>query len=146
MQATQNAAHKLQIPIRRTYGFTLVELLAVIAIIGILAAIVLNLSGLAGKKSDTGKTAAAMETIKNGLEEYRLEHGTYYPYSVTQPFQVPAFSNELKKFVPTVRFNDAWGNVIQYVFQSQFQYRLFSMGVDGITNTPDDVESAKGSY
>ena len=69
--------------ITRRSAFTLVELLTVIAIIGMLAALVLGFAGYANRKAARGKAIGELEKIKNGLEEYRAEYGDYPVYTYT---------------------------------------------------------------
>lgn len=65
--------------LRRTSsaGFTLVELMTVVAIIAILAGIVLGVAGYAGRKTDVARATSGLEQIKNAIEEYRVEYGSY---------------------------------------------------------------------
>ena len=61
----------------KKFGFTLLELLIVIAIIGILAAIVLVALGESREKSRNAAVIAQMEEIQKALELYRANTGGY---------------------------------------------------------------------
>lgn len=64
-------------PRRATGGFTLLELLAVIAIIAVLTSIVI---GVGRRASETGKTARAkaeLAALSAALEAYKRQHGDY---------------------------------------------------------------------
>jgi prepilin-type N-terminal cleavage/methylation domain-containing protein len=62
---------------RKSPGFTLVELLAVIAIIGILTGIIMvNIGGLRAKARDA-RRKADLSQIQNALELYYAEHDLY---------------------------------------------------------------------
>lgn len=115
-------------------GFTLVELLVVMVIIGLLAALVApKLFPKLGK----GKQSAAkaqIELIGQALDHYRLDTG-YYPTTeqglnalITNP-GVPKWQGPyLKKGLPM----DPWGK--PYTYQSPGQhgdYDLYSYGRDG---------------
>ena len=58
-------------------GFTLIELMTVVAIIAILAGFIIGVSGYAMRKASVSHAIADMEKIKNALERYRAEFGTY---------------------------------------------------------------------
>lgn len=62
-------------------GFTLVELMIVIAVIGLLAAIVFKLMGSTSEKNRVAKTVARIERIQNALSAYYAEYGSYPPVS-----------------------------------------------------------------
>ncbi len=64
-------------------GFTIVELLIVIVVIGILAALVLNTFSGAQRSARNAQTAHAIEAYKKGLMAYAVLNGAYpnYDYS-----------------------------------------------------------------
>lgn len=64
---------------RNRRGFTLVELLVVVVIIGILAGIVLRLHTLVGERAARAQTLTRIENIKMCLEEYYRQLGAYPP-------------------------------------------------------------------
>lgn len=61
--------------------FTLVELLAVMGIITILAGIAIGVVQFARKKTGEARTTATLEIIKMGLEQYKQKYGYYLPIS-----------------------------------------------------------------
>ena len=63
-------------------GFTLVELVVVIAIVGILAGLTLTASMSSRKVARDGKRKADLEQIRSALEIYRSDCKTY-PASIT---------------------------------------------------------------
>lgn len=127
-------------------GFTLLEVMIVIAILGMIAGLVVpNLMG----QSDEAKlqsTAIEIRNLESTLDMYKLKGGTYPTTEqglealVTKPEMEPIPRNYpvngyLKK-VPV----DKWGNEYQLVSPGEMgQYDLFSMGPDGEAGTEDDI-------
>jgi prepilin-type N-terminal cleavage/methylation domain-containing protein len=64
-------------------GFTLIEMLAVIAIIAILAGMIFKLFGYATRQSLKAQTISKLEKVAHALNEYRAEYGTYPPVGAT---------------------------------------------------------------
>ncbi|MEO0795051.1 MAG: prepilin-type N-terminal cleavage/methylation domain-containing protein [Verrucomicrobiota bacterium] len=62
---------------RRASGFTLVELLVVMAIILILSGIVIGVSGGISGKQSRARAETELATIAAALEAYRLQYGDY---------------------------------------------------------------------
>src|SRR5690606_32811231 len=82
-------------------GFTIVELLIVIVVIGILAAISLvAYSNIQARARDTSRSNA-VASIQKALEAYKVQHGVYPPHT-------PIGTN-----APT-GFNGVWGNSYSY--------------------------------
>lgn len=117
-------------------GFTLVELLVVMVIIGLLAALVgPRLFPKLGKGKQSA-AAAQIELIGQGLDHFRLDTGRY---PTTQEGLNALTVNPgiekwegpyLKKALPV----DPWGKPYQYQSPgSHGDYDLFSYGRDGTT-------------
>ena len=64
-------------------AFTLIELLAVITIIVILAGLVIGSMGFVQDKQARSKAKVQIELISKSLEEYKLDNGTYPPTGAT---------------------------------------------------------------
>lgn len=58
-------------------GFTLVELLTVVAIIGILAGLILSTSGYIQKKAARSRAEAEIAAMEAALESYKADNGAY---------------------------------------------------------------------
>ena len=58
-------------------GFTLLELLVVVLIIGILASIALPQYQMAVTKAKVASILPLMRRWKDALQEYKLQHGSY---------------------------------------------------------------------
>ena len=66
---------------RNRRGFTLIEMLVVIAIIGILTTMLFRLHSIAGERAARAQTLARIENIKLCIEEYYRVYGQYPPQS-----------------------------------------------------------------
>jgi prepilin-type N-terminal cleavage/methylation domain-containing protein len=89
------------IPIRTTAAFTLIELLAVITIIGILAGLTLGAAGAVRRHGATSTAKAEIAALQAACERYFADNSTYpigtaNPTTVTAPAAATAlFSNLL---------------------------------------------------
>jgi general secretion pathway protein G len=121
---------------RRTLpGFTLLEMMLVVIIIGILATVVVvNLAGGAGE-ARKGATVTTISQVKSAITQYYGKYGAY-PMTLSQ---LAAGSNPLLEKVP----KDAWKRDLVYVpppgIEPGRPYSLFSLGEDGQQGTPDDI-------
>lgn len=115
-------------------GFSLLELMLVLAIIGILMSVVaINVLG-AGKTAKEKATKASMDTIKNALTAYNLEMSAFPP---TLEALKPKFLDASKAL------KDAWGRDFTYDPRGRTRdqpYILGSAGEDGVLGNSDDID------
>ena len=118
-------------------GFTLIEIMVVVVIIGILGALIIP--NVVGRDDQARATAVKSDLrgVANALEMYKLDN-FHYPSSdqglqalVTKPSGFPEAKNYnpngyLKK-VPS----DPWGTPIVYVTNGE-TFDLYSLGADGV--------------
>ena len=64
---------------RSRKGFTLVEILIVVIILGILAAIVIPQFTSASEDARKNSTSSLLQTIRSQIELYKLQHGDKWP-------------------------------------------------------------------
>jgi general secretion pathway protein G len=126
-------------------GFTLLELLVVIVIIGLLAGYVAPRYFAQVGKSEIQVARAQIESLEKALDQYRLDMRRYPSAEeglealVAKPANAQAWSGPyLKKAVP----NDPWGR--PYVYRSPGQkgeFEVLSYGRDGKPGgTGDDAD------
>ena len=119
----------------RSKGFTLLELLVVIVIIGLLAGYVApRYFGQVGK-SEVQVARAQLDSLEKALDQYRLDN-RHYPSAeqgldalVNKPSGEANWAGPyLKKAVP----NDPWGHAYVYrVPGEKGDFDLYSLGRDG---------------
>jgi general secretion pathway protein G len=120
---------------RRLDGFTLLELLVVIVIIGLLAGLVAPRYFDQIGKSNTKIAKAQIDSLEKALDQYRLDVGSYptseqgLPSLFTKPANVDKWQGPyLKKPVPP----DPWGRAYLYKSPGEHSdYDLYSYGSDG---------------
>lgn len=118
-------------------GFTLIEVMVVVVILGILAALIVpNVIGQ-GDKARVGTTKSTLSTVANALDLYKLDN---HQYPSTQEgldalIHKPAAAKNwleggyIKGGLP----KDGWDNDLQYVSPGSGgkPYELYSFGGDG---------------
>ncbi len=70
---------------RASCGFTVVELLVVISIMGIIAALVVGLAGMASKKRDISNVSNQLAQLVTAIESYKSKVGYYPPDNPAGP-------------------------------------------------------------
>lgn len=79
MKKQAQSIHSSRAPQAVVRAFTLIELLMVITIIGILAALVVSLLGVAKKRSGESQIKATMSELVTAIENYKSRMGHYPP-------------------------------------------------------------------
>ena len=120
-------------------GFTLLELLVVIVIIGLLAGYVAPRYFSQVGKSETQVARAQIDSLEKALDTYRLDQRRY----PSAEEGLAAIGPYLKKAVP----NDPWGRPYGYRVPGQRgEYEVFSYGRDGKAGgTGEDADIGLGS-
>jgi general secretion pathway protein G len=127
-------------------GFTLVEMLLVVTIIGILAALVIP--KIVGRSEQARVTAAQADInggLKSALGQYEVDNGMFpkgLQDLLTQPSNAKNWHGPYLDKMPL----DPWGSPYIYYYpgkHSANSYDLLSVGPDGKEGTEDDVVSWK---
>ncbi len=128
--------NRLKLRLLKRGGFTLLELLIVMIIIGLLAALIGP--KMIGRVGESRQTVAKqqIEGFSSALEMYKLDT-TKYPTQeqglealVTQPQGLTNWKGSYlkKKFIP----KDPWGNAYVYTYPGEHgDYDIVSYGADG---------------
>lgn len=127
-------------------GFTLIELMVVIVILGLLAAMVLP--NVFGNKeiADRQKVVTDITAYENALEMYRLDNSRFPTTDqglealVDKPTLDPIPRNYREEGYVKRLSNDPWGN--PYLLLSPGEngkIDIFSVGLDGEEGTDDDI-------
>ena len=123
----------------RSSGFSLIEIMVVLVIIGLLAAIVApNVIGVLGD-SRAKKARADFANIENALKMYKLDNFIYPTteqglFALVAPPDVdPARKNWRKDGYLSQMPKDPWGNPYEYESPAENGrgYDIFSLGADG---------------
>ena len=129
---------------RREKGFTLIEMLIVMVILGLLAALVgPRMFGKVGK-SRQNAAKAQISLFETALDTYRLDTSKYPTTDQglqalrTKPDGVERWDGPyLPKEVPL----DPWGNAYQYISPGEHgDYDIISLGADGSAEGEGDNE------
>ncbi len=141
--------------IRNKYGFTLIEIMLVVVIIGVLVAMVVP--NLAGRSEQARVTVAKTDieaNISSALDLYESDNG-HYPSTqqglralLEKPTETPVAANWNGPYLKRKKIPlDPWGKDYVYIFPGSHntgEYDLSSHGPDGI-ESGDDVTNWAGS-
>ena len=127
-------------------GFTLLELMVVIVILGVLASMVVpNLMGNK-EKADAQKATSDIVALEGSLDMYKLDNHRYP--TTEQGLQALVTKPEIAPIPNGYRADgyirrlpqDPWGNEYQLLSPGQHgAIDVFSVGPDGMPDTNDDI-------
>lgn len=118
------------------HGFTLIEVLLVVAILGILAGVAVVHFGGKTEKASINATRASIAAICTAIDLFEVEKGKY-PASITD---LTVSSGDTPAYLRGGEPTDAWGNPFQFS-RSGGAYTVTSSGPDGQFGSGDDITS-----
>ncbi|MDT3672259.1 MAG: type II secretion system major pseudopilin GspG [Aromatoleum sp.] len=135
MAKSKMVARRADVKRKFSFGFTLLELLVVMVIIGLLAGYVGPRYFSQIGKSEVKAARAQIDALEKALDQYRIDVGHYPTTEQGLPALMTAPSGEgrwagpyLRKAVP----EDPWGKPYQYRQPGEHgDFDLFSYGPDG---------------
>ncbi|WP_341319533.1 type II secretion system major pseudopilin GspG [Paraburkholderia sp. IMGN_8] len=135
MRVSARCRARVQQALRRNGGFTLLELLVVMVIIGLLAGLVAPRYFDQVGKSNVKIARAQIDSLSKALDQYRLDMGTYPTTEeglqalMVKPQDATHWSGPyLQKAVPP----DPWDRPYQYRSPGEHgDYDLYSLGKSG---------------
>ncbi len=119
---------------RGAKGFTLVEVLVVVVIIGVLAAMIVP--RFIGRTDEARRNAARMQIgqVDSAIQTFYLDYNRY-PNSLDELVRQPADISDDRWRAPSLRerdLRDPWGNALVYRYPGQHGvFDLYSLGADG---------------
>ncbi|MGN5763418.1 type II secretion system major pseudopilin GspG [Acinetobacter calcoaceticus] len=136
--ASRLAARSSVARMNRASGFTLIEVMVVIVILGVLAALIVpNVMGR-GEKAKVDTTSITLKGVAGALDQYKLDNGRY---PSMQDGGLDALVNQpasAKNWLPGGYVKggypkDSWENDLQYVIPGREgrPFDLYSFGADG---------------
>ncbi len=145
----------MKLKLQRRSGFTLIEIMLVIAIIALLVGTVIVNIGPQRKKAYITATQNQISSYKMALQTYSLDNGIYPTTDqglqalIAPPTSEPVPTKWHGPYLePAVIKPDSWNRAYIYVCPAQQNpdpegFDLSSSGPDGRPNTDDDVVSWK---
>jgi len=144
MKIQPNKNQKNSINPRRQGAFTLVEMLLVLVILGVLAAIVYPKVAGRGEQARITATKSQIAAFKTALNLFEVDNG-YYPKGrnglldlVQKPRDAVNWKGPYIENLP----KDPWQNEFVYEFPGKHNpgsYDIMSLGPDGRAGTDDDI-------
>ncbi len=126
-------------------GFTLIELMVVLIILGLLAAIIAPRFLGRTQEARVTTTKVQMKNIESALKVYKLDNGIYPTTEqglealIKKPQTPPEPKNWKGPYLDSESVPlDGWGNEFIYISSGK-SYTLISKGPDGVEGTKDDI-------
>ena len=130
------------------YGFTMVELMAILIIIGLLATVVVTKVASKIDQARITTTKANLKILHSAVNQFKMDTGRFptEEYGLTELIDQPTdvINWEPGGYLETTELPlDGWGNEFKYELypESGKQFAIRSFGPDGEEGTEDDLLS-----
>ena len=134
--------------LRRAPGFTLLEILVVLAIIGLLAGLAItNVDKIFGGAQTSTVRLQVRDSMRTPLTSYRIHMGDYPSTAEGLQALITAPAGKADKWhgpylEPAKMPEDPWGEPLQYAYpgaKNTTSYDIWSKGPDKQSGTADDI-------
>jgi general secretion pathway protein G len=126
-------------------GFTLVEILIVVVILGILAAIVIPQFTEASTDAKLSSLCTDLQTLRSQIELYKIQHNDNPPTFANFVDQMTKQS-DLNGTVPPAAGLAVYGPYIQKVPINQFNDKYDATGIHGLLDNDTTIGNDGGSW
>jgi len=121
-------------------GFTLIEMLLVVAIIGVLAAVVVVTFPGRQKKASIQATRGSIANVCTAIDVYETDTGRFPP-TLQGLISNDGAANWSGPYIRGGAPADAWGTPLSYTLKGDNDYEVRSAGPDAQMGTADDITS-----
>ncbi len=127
-------------------GFTLVEILIVVVILGILAAIVIPQFTEASTEAKLSSLCTDLQTMRSQIELYKIQHNDVPPTFAGFVGEMTTYTdiNGNANAAKTVVF--CYGPYVQKIPVNQFNNRFDATGIHGLLDNTGTVGDSVGSW
>lgn len=127
-------------------AMTLLEVLLVIAILGVIAAMVFPRLIGRQKMANVDATKLSIDGLSHALKLYAVDHDGEFPATsqgLRALYEAPANDKNWQGPYLELPAQDAWGNRFEYRYPGvqTTSFDLISPGPDGAANTQDDISN-----
>ncbi len=127
-------------------GFTLVEILIVVCILGILAAIVIPQFTEASTEAKFSSLCTDLHTLRSQIELYKIQHNGFQPSFVNFVAQMTTYSDISGNTAAAKSVVFYYGPYMRKVPVNQFNNRFDATGIHGLLDDTGTVGDDVGSW
>ncbi len=130
-----NEKEREQIERAAKAGFTLMEVMVAVMIVGLLTALAVTNVGRYMRRTNVTATQQPIVTISQAITQYQFEHNSKLPDTLE------VLTEGDDPLIESGNLKDAWGNDFQYEKLGKKRFKLTSSGPDEEFGTEDDLSN-----